>query len=314
MTEQANLSPEIPPESIIPQKRFKFPSWRRLLRWAAIFVVTAIVFLSVILPFAIGFIATVAPRSSVVDAPDGFQNVSLITADNVELAGWYAPPMNGVVIIVVHGASGSRNSIRNHAQMLVDNDYGVLAFDLRGHGESDGGKNLFGWNGSQDVGAAIRYLQGQDDVIAIGGLGLSLGGETLLGAAGEYPELQAIVSDGASYRSLEEVKALPSRRSIFNTLSPWIMFNSLRLFSGDKPPTPILDSITAADGTSFLLIAAGTSAEEIDYNTLFAEAIGEQRADLWIVPDAGHTAGFSRYPEDYEQRVIDFFEQTLINE
>jgi fermentation-respiration switch protein FrsA (DUF1100 family) len=92
------------------------------------------------------------------------------------------------------------------------------------------------------------------------------------------------------------------------------MFNSLRLFSGDKPPTPILDSITAADGTSFLLIAAGTSAEEIDYNTLFAEAIGEQRADLWIVPDAGHTAGFSRYPEDYEQRVIDFFEQTLINE
>jgi hypothetical protein len=314
MTEQTNLSPETPPETVSPRKRFKFPGWKRLLRWAAILVIAAFIVLNVILPFAIGFIATIAPRDSVGATPVGFENVSLMTADNIELAGWYAPPENGVAIVLVHGASGSRNSIRRHAEMLVNNGYGVLAFDLSGHGESEGDMNLFGWNGSRDVGAAVRYLQEQDDVVAIGGLGLSLGGEALLGAAGEYPELQAIISDGASYRSLDELKASPSKRGIVDTFAQWIVFNSLKLFSGDDPPTPMLESITEADSTSFLLIAAGTNDEEIEYNTLFAEAIGEQRADLWIVPDAGHTKGFSRYPEEYEQRVIDFFEQTLVGE
>jgi hypothetical protein len=47
-------------------------------------------------------------------------------------------------------------------------------------------------------------------------------------------------------------------------------------------------------------------------NKVFADAVGE-RAALWIAPDAPHTGAFGRYPDEYEQRVVAFFEATLIS-
>ena len=40
-------------------------------------------------------------------------------------------------------------------------------------------------------------------------------------------------------------------------------------------PKPILDSITAAESTSFLFIAAGKKSAEIDYNEMFLGAVGD---------------------------------------
>jgi hypothetical protein len=34
-------------------------------------------------------------------------------------------------------------------------------------------------------------------------------------------------------------------------------------------------------------------------------------AVLWIAPDAPHTGAFDCYPDEYEQRVVTFFEATL---
>jgi len=44
---------------------------------------------------------------------------------------------------------------------------------------------------------------------------------------------------------------------------------------------------------------------------MFAATLGE-RATLWVVPDAGHTRAFSRYPDEYEQRAIAFFDAALL--
>lgn len=69
--------------------------------------------------------------------------------------------------------------------------------------------------------------------------------------------------------------------------------------------------IVAAKATSFLLIAGETNAQEVAFNKLFAETLSE-RATLWVAPGAGHTEAFGRYLDEYEQRVIDFFESTLL--
>ena len=42
--------------------------------------------------------------------------------------------------------------------------YGVLLFDRRGEGESEGDPNGLGWRGTRDVHAAISFLQGRPDV------------------------------------------------------------------------------------------------------------------------------------------------------
>ena len=65
--------------------------------------------------------------------------------------------------------------------MLARHGYGVLIFDRRGEGESDGDPNPYAWNdGERDLLAAIDFLKRRPDVEPdrIGGIGLSVGGET----------------------------------------------------------------------------------------------------------------------------------------
>jgi len=126
--------------------------------------------------------------------------------------------------------------------MLRRHGYGVLALDLSGHGASEGVSNRLGWHGTRDVGAAIAYLRGRTEVKRIGGLGLSLGGEVLLGAASEYPELKAIVADGATQRCVAELLALPSERPLYRNWTARVMYTVVQLLSGQEPPRPLLDS------------------------------------------------------------------------
>lgn len=216
------------------------PLLRRVLRWIAILIAAAIVGLYVILPVGFGVYAVNPARQPVGAPPDSFEAITLTTGDGVTLAGWYAPPSNGAAILLLHGAGGSRESVRRYADMLVRHGYGVLALDLRGHGESDGVTNRLGWQGTQDVKAAVEYLQARPEVARIGGLGLSMGAEALLGAASEVPALEAIAADGATRRCIEELRALPSERPLVRNYTARVMYLTVRVLSGDDPPSPLL--------------------------------------------------------------------------
>ena len=82
----------------------------------------------------------------------------------------------------------------------------MLLFDRRGEGEGDGDPNLLGWHGERDVHAAVAFLQRRPDVDPqrIGGIGASMGGETMIEAAAESTALKAIVSEGGSGRSVRD--------------------------------------------------------------------------------------------------------------
>ena len=90
--------------------------------------------------------------------------------------------------------------------MLAGNGYGVLLFDRRGEGESEGDPNLLGWHGERDVHAAVKFLQTRPDVDpeSIGGVGLSVGGEMMIAAGAESGALKAIMSEGASGWSVRD--------------------------------------------------------------------------------------------------------------
>jgi uncharacterized protein len=264
------------------------------------------------LPFGVVVAAIVPGRETVGRPPAGFETIELRTADNLTLTAWYAPPTNGAAIILVHGAGGSREGLRSQTELLAQHGYGVLALDLRGHGLSTGPTNRLGWQSTPDIGAAVQYLQARPEVKHIGGLGLSMGAEVLLGAVSEYPSLTAVVADGATRRCTEELLALPEERSLVRNFTARVMFTTVQVLSGQTPPKPLLTSMVEAKSAAFLLIAGGTNRLEVRFNELFAETVGP-RSTLWVAPDASHTGAFSRYPDEYEQRVITFFNQTLLN-
>ena len=121
-------------------------------------------------------------RRAVHDAELGApkRSVTLSTRSGVELRGWYVPSRNGAAVAVMHGTGSNRLSVADHARLLAHHGYGVLLFDLHGHGESGGRSPSVGWDASEDVAAATRYLAARPEVAdhRVGVIGVSLGGES----------------------------------------------------------------------------------------------------------------------------------------
>ena len=99
-----------------------------------------------------------------------------------------------------------RSGPQKHTRMLVEHGYGVLLFDRRGEGASEGDPNTFGWVGDRDLHAATDYLHSRPDVDPerIGAIGLSVGGEMLIHAAAHSDAFKAVVSEGGSGQSIRD--------------------------------------------------------------------------------------------------------------
>lgn len=283
---------------------------RRAARMAAWGLLGLVLALYLGLPAAMAAVAVWPAASEVGAPPDGFEDVTLRTDDGIELAAWYSAPDNGRAIIVAHGAGGSRDGMRRQALMFAENGYGVLCLDLRGHGGSGGRTNRLGWEGTADIVAAVEFLEEQRDVERIGALGSSMGGEVLLGASATCPRIEAIVADGATRRSTPELLALPSERPLVRNFTARVMYSAVRLFTWSSPPAPLLGEMEEAESTSFLLIAAAEEDLEVAFADVFHETLGD-RATVWEVQGVTHTAALSRYPEEYEDRVIGFLDDRL---
>ncbi|MDB5035345.1 MAG: hypothetical protein JWQ98_2586 [Chlorobi bacterium] len=123
------------------------------------------------------------------DAPAAFIPVSFRTTDSLTLRGWYATPAEGrPTVILLHGYTGNRTHMIPRARWLLELGYGVLLYDARACGESDGDMISMGYYERHDLTAAIAFLRGRG-VRDIGCIGVSQGGATIALAA---PELDSI--------------------------------------------------------------------------------------------------------------------------
>lgn len=286
------------------------PKRHRVLKTIGWVVVGLVLALYIGFPFGMALAAVWPSRADVPAPPAGFKTVHLSTSDGVSLSAWYAPSTNGSAVILVHGAGGSRNSVRSLAGELANQGYGVLALDLSGHGESEGSTNRLGWMGTRDMRAAVDYLRATNpDDMRIGAVGYSMGGEALLGASAECPEITAIVTDGATRRSTDELLALPSERSLVRNFTARVMYASVELLSRQAPPRPLQQEMQRSPAR-FLLIAAGDEPLEIAFNELSSQQLGS-RAQLWVAPGVEHTGARARYPDEYDQRITRFLNAEL---
>lgn len=286
-------------------------NFTQLFKYFVIVFILLIFLVVIIFPITTAFIATRSAKTTVEVPPQGFEEAILTTEDNIKLAGWYAAPQNATVIILVHGAGNTREKIKDHALLLLSEGYGVLAIDLRGHGESEGQTNKYGWEGTKDIGAAVNFLKAKPEVKNIGALGLSLGGEILLGSASSYPEIKAIASEGATYRCFDEfndIDTIPNFQKNFSTMR--IQDIAVKIFSDQEPPQTILSSVQASNHTKYLFIAAGNNQTEVDFNKLFYKKT-QVLSSLWVVPNTNHTQGLNTHKDEYKDKLIGFYKQAF---
>lgn len=264
-------------------------------------------------PVGGGIVQTHKYREPIPAPPSAtFEPVEFRASDGPRLSGWYVPSKNRAAVLVVHGGGGDRTGSLRHAELLARHGFGVLVYDSRGRGESEGGHNALGWGWEKDVAGALTFLRERPDVDSarIGGLGLSTGADVLIEVATAHRELKAVVSDGATARSFDDVRNLVG----FDETAPffWTLTAAVRVFSGSSPGEPLKELAARVSPTPLLLIASGNAQRESEYNRLYAEAAREP-VELWAIPDGTHTAAIRERPDEYEQRVIGFFDQALLS-
>jgi fermentation-respiration switch protein FrsA (DUF1100 family) len=301
---------------IVFDKLFKSP--KLYLRRMLIMVLSEVLLiLYIFLPLYRAYQITHPARYPVMIKPSDLEAsceaITIPTTDGVHLAGWYIPSRNGAAIIAIHGSNGNRTHMLHHAEILAQHGYGVLLFDLRAHGESGGSYFPFA-NDSADVLAAVAYLQSRPEVDPqrIGGIGLSLGAMVIIQGAARAQAIQAVIADGADATKLDDYFPLPPQYQVMGFMIPeiWMTDRFLGLFSG-VPATAMKELVPTIAPRPILFISTGQDDEQF-INPRFFE-LGGPTAQLWELPDTGHTGGIFAHPEEYTQHMLSFFDTNLLN-
>jgi uncharacterized protein len=244
-----------------------------------------------------------------------YTDVVFPASDGVELSGWYVPSTNGAAVVVLHGSGSTRTDVLNQVQVLARNGFGVLAYDARGHGLSDGRAMDFGWYGDLDVEGAVSFLTDQPDVVdgRIGLLGMSMGGEQAIGSLAADPRVMAVVAEGATNRVAADKEWLSEvfgvRGAIQEGLDA-VTYGLTDLLTAAEPPITLGAAALSAAPRPVLLITAGSVPDE-GHAAAYIQGFSPSTVEVWTVPGATHTGGLAAAGEEWDRRVTGFFSAGL---
>lgn len=239
--------------------------------------------------------------------------------DKLTLRGWYLPAgRDDRCIILIQGQDHHRNSpgIRSlHLGAdLVKRGFSVLLFDFRGRGESEGKRGSAGDREQWDTLGAIAYVQSRSiPTERIGLLGFSIGAAVAIMVAAREPRIPAIVADSAFVDYMQEFKHVPFYGI---TLPSWfaipIVWAGSLLFGmdfGNVRPIKALDKI--APRPIFFIHAEDDQVISPQETVALYNASGNKQNQLWIAKGARHAFSYSRYPQEYADRVAEFFDKHI---
>jgi uncharacterized protein len=134
----------------------------------------------------------------------------------------------------------------------------------------------------------------------------------MIEAAAESDELAAVVSEGAGARSTTEDMDQDDP-----ALEQWTLGFAMSAaktvavaVSSNQAPPANLKDLAAKVEQPMLLIAAPNAPTGEKLNRGYAKAAGDS-ATLWEIPESGHVGGLKARPEEYERRVVGFFDEAL---
>jgi uncharacterized protein len=237
------------------------------------------------------------------------------TVDNIALKGWYIDSPGSKVIVMMHGRNSTRDGgdLMPIASALYKQNYDVLTFDFRAHGESGGERYSLGAWETRDVAGALNYLKGRG-VQQVGTIAFSMGAATELLAAPDHPEMKALVSDSAyaDLGALMDVQ-LPKNSNLPGFFNPGILLMVRLLYGIDVPGTRPVESM-ARLGDRPLFIIHGDKDDLVPVSQAYdlqKAAAADKNMSMWIVPGAGHTGSYGVAPQEYVQRVLAFYGKYL---
>lgn len=245
-----------------------------------------------------------------------FENVTVTNPDGMELAGWFVPSENGAVIIMQHGYKSTRRELLNEAEMMHRHGYGALITSIRAHDYSEGELITLGVTETADMEAWYRYLVSRNDIDPdkIGILGNSFGGMLAIQYAAQNENIRAVVANSA-FSSMPDTVATSVKH--FTGL-PEFPFVPLIVFWAEADTGVNMEEIDAtrwipllSPRPVFLMQGGADTVISPESGQILYDAAKKPK-ELWFDPELGHVEFDKERAEEYEARVLAFFDQYLL--
>ena len=245
-----------------------------------------------------------------------YSTVSWRSFDDTTLRGWFVPAGHSErTAIVCHGVMDTKSGMMPFVQALHEGGYNVLAFDMRGHGESDRWTVTYGAHESRDIIAGVDYLESAHPVSAkhVVGVGWSVGAASLILAAARDPRIEAL-HIAAPYASTSDM-ARHIGEQIPALLRAWSYYGGLTIGSFETGTNLFRFNTTEAVARitpRSVMIVHGTQDGVVPFGQgekVFGAA--ENPKSFYAVSGAGHCETIAVEGRRYTDRMIKFLDDAL---
>ena len=264
---------------------------------------------------------THASRTPVARSPreiaERVEDVTFAASDGLVLQGWYFPGTGERAAVLVHGKDSNRldsDGLTFVARTLHDAGYAVLAFDLRGHGASEGDRFSLGHHERKDIAAAVDHLVSRGHPIArVAIIGESMGASAAIQALRLRPGVGAVVADSAYADGPSIVdEAGPDATGLPGIFTPGIVWASRTLLGLDADAVDPERVVRDSPARPFLFIhCEGDDLIRVHHARRLREASAHPESELWVVPGCGHVGASTAAPEEYARRLLAFLDARL---
>ena len=249
------------------------------------------------------------------------KDVSVIADDGAMLRAWSIRPLhgNGDAVILLHGHTDNRSGMLGNADLLLRHGYSVLLPDARAHGSSGGDLATYGVKEAGDVRLWYDWIARSESPRCIDGLGESMGAGQLLQSLKTTPGFCAVVAEStfasfreASYDRLGEkmnAGAGAGRTLLRPAVEAGFLYARWRYGVDLEQASP--QNAVAASRVPVLLIHGlkDTNLPLRHSEMIVAHSSSRNPAVvLWEPANAGHCGAAGAEPEEFERRVVGWFQ------
>jgi uncharacterized protein len=250
---------------------------------------------------------------------DALGDVSMIASDGARLNAWSIQPTNargGMWVLLLHGLGDNRMGMLGYAEMFLNHGFSVLLPDARAHGASGGQIATYGLLEADDIHRWSDWILNNQHPKCLFGFAESMGAAELLQSLRTESRFCAVAVE-SPFSSFREISY--DRIGQFFDTGPWLGRNALRpvievafayarwkygLHLGQLSPE---DAVAATHVPLFLIHGQSDSNIPVRHSRRIVER--SPSALLWLVPNADHCGAITVAREEFESRVVGWFNQ-----
>ncbi|WP_064093984.1 alpha/beta hydrolase [Rossellomorea aquimaris] len=245
-----------------------------------------------------------------------FETVEIQSDDDLTLQAVFLKNKNsnGKAVILAHGYKGNNEQMPGITKYYYELGFDILKPDARGHGKSEGSYVGYGWPDRKDYQRWTELLINEKRADSIFLHGFSMGAATVLMTSGEElpPEVKGIIAD-SGYTSVHEELA--------HQLNYLYKLPAFPIMEVTSVVTKLRAGYTFTEASAIqqvknnglpLFIIHGDQDKLVPTemaSRIYDAATSEK--EIWIVPGAGHTEGYTIAEREYKERLKNFIDKVI---